>query len=94
VAHATRSHRCHYNPKDRDGWPVACESGVLPFVQVQATDAEHAQRVAHAVTQCPIASVERLEPNDVFGELLDTAASKALPRRFTGEPVTAFGAFA
>lgn len=94
MTHSTRSYRCHYNPKDRDGWPVACESGVLPFVQVQATDAEHAQRVAYAVTQCPISGVERQEPADTHDELLDVAARKALPRRFTGEPITAFGAFA
>lgn len=59
-----RSYRCHYTPKDRDGWPLPCESGVLPFVQVQATDAEAAQRAAFALTGCSIAEVQRLEPNE------------------------------
>jgi hypothetical protein len=57
----TRSYRCHYAPLDRDGFPVASESGLLPFVQVKATSAELAQRAAHATTGCPICFVERLE---------------------------------
>lgn len=61
---APRSYRCHYTPKDRDGWPVPSDTGVLPFVQVQATDAEAAQRAAYALTGCSINSVERIEPRD------------------------------
>jgi hypothetical protein len=57
-----RSYRCHYTPKDRHGWPVPCETGVLPFIQVQAPDAEAAQRAAWSLTGCAINSVERLEP--------------------------------
>ena len=57
----TRSYRCHYTPLDRDGFPAPSETGVLPFVQVQATDAEAAQRIAYALKCCPIANVERLE---------------------------------
>lgn len=86
----TRSYRCHYHPKDRDSWPVPCETGVLPFVQVKAANAEAAQRQAHIVTGCPISNVERLEVD----ELLERVANKASPRRFTGEPITAFGALA
>lgn len=56
-----RSYRCSYTPLDRDGFPVPCESGVLPFVQLQANDAEQAQRLAHALTGCPIDEVQRLE---------------------------------
>lgn len=57
----SRSYRCSYHPKDNFGSPVAAESGVLPFVQVKAPNAEQAQRAAFHVTGCPIASVERLE---------------------------------
>lgn len=56
-----RRYRAYYAPLDRDRFPVPCDTGVLPFVQVQANDAEAAQRAAHALTGCPIASVERLE---------------------------------
>ena len=56
-----RSYRCHYHPKDRNGYPAACDTGVLPFVQVKARDAEHAQRVAHDLTGCSISNVERLD---------------------------------
>ena len=58
---STRSYRCSYSPLDRDGFPVPTDTGVLPFVQVQATDAEQAQRIAHAMTNAPIAEVQRLE---------------------------------
>lgn len=56
-----RSYRCSYVPKDRDGWPIASETGVLPFVQVKATSAEAAQISAHALTGCAVAHVERLD---------------------------------
>jgi hypothetical protein len=59
--HNPRSYRCHYHPKDRNGYPAACDTGVLPFVQVKARDAEHAQRVAHQLTGCSISNVERLD---------------------------------
>lgn len=57
----TRSYRCSYHPKDRGGFPVQADSGVLPFIQLKAANAEDAQRKAHAVTGCAVASVERLE---------------------------------
>ncbi|WP_428421927.1 hypothetical protein [Methylibium sp.] len=56
-----RSYRCYFTPLDRNGIPVACDTGVLPFVQVQAPNAEHAQRAARALTGCPIHTAERLE---------------------------------
>ncbi|HWH75063.1 MAG TPA: hypothetical protein VNV16_12450 [Methylibium sp.] len=59
-----RSYRCHYTPKDRNGYPVPSDTGVLPFVQVRAANAEEAQRAAYALTGCPIASVERIEPRE------------------------------
>jgi hypothetical protein len=58
-----RSYRCHYHPQDRDGWPLPNESGVLPFVQLQATSAEDAQRKAHHTTGCAIAEVMRIDPD-------------------------------
>jgi len=57
----TRSYRCTYHPNDPNGYPVPAETGVLPFVQVRALNAEAAQRAAHHVTGCAIASVERVE---------------------------------
>lgn len=59
--HATRSYRCHYTPLDRDGFPVPSDSGLLPFVQVKAANAEHALRAAFATIRCPISHVERLD---------------------------------
>lgn len=61
AAAARRSYRCTYTPLDRDGWPVASESGVLPSVRVQAASAEQARIAAHAVVRCPICDVERLD---------------------------------
>lgn len=56
-----RSYRCNYHPKAPGGYPVPADTGVLPFVQLKAPNAEAAQRAAHAVTGCAIDSVERLE---------------------------------
>lgn len=60
-----RSYRCTYTPLDRDGYPVASETGVLPAVQVRAASAEDAQRLAHATVGCPIVQVDRLELSEV-----------------------------
>lgn len=57
----SRPYRAFYTPLDRDGWPVPSETGVLPYVDLKATDAEHAQRKAHERTKCPIDRVERIE---------------------------------
>jgi hypothetical protein len=57
----SRSYRCHYTPLDRNGLPVLSDPGLLPFVQLKATNAEHAHRVAFAAVGCPISYVERLE---------------------------------
>lgn len=54
-----QTYRAYYTPRDSYGYPVATETGVLPFVQIQANDAEHAQRAAHHVTGCSIDLVER-----------------------------------
>jgi hypothetical protein len=62
-----RSYRCTYTPLDRDGFPVACDTGVLPFVQVKAATAEDAQRAAHALVGSPITEVQRLEPEGHAG---------------------------
>lgn len=83
-----RSYRCHYTPVDWDRVPVPSESGVLPFIQLKAADAEQAQRAAHALTGCPIAEVQRLDPIDftpptdsVFAVLAD-AYDRAQAGRF------------
>lgn len=56
-----RSYRCTYSPLDRDGAPALNDTGVLPHLQVQARNAEDAQRVAFAILKAPIVQVERLE---------------------------------
>ena len=55
------SYRCFFVPKDHFGHLTPYESGVLPFIQVKASSAEVATRVAHHVTGCPVSSVERIE---------------------------------
>lgn len=61
TAKAARSYRCHYHPQDGSGFPMPADTGVLPFVQVQASSAEDALRKAHAVTGCAVATAERME---------------------------------
>ena len=58
---AHRSYRCSYHPKDLNGHPTTSDTGVLPFVQLKARDAEDAQRKAFHLTGSPIAGVERIE---------------------------------
>jgi hypothetical protein len=54
--HATTSYRAYLRPAGTDA-----DTGVLPFIQLKAVNAEHALRVAHAVTGAPVDSVERLD---------------------------------
>lgn len=54
---APRSYRCHYHPRPDE----PTESGVLPYLQVQAADAEKAAQMAFATVGKPIARVERIE---------------------------------
>lgn len=56
-----RSYRATYHPKDRNGHPVASETGVLPYIQLKAANADDARRLAEATTGCVIANVERIE---------------------------------
>lgn len=56
-----RSYRCNYYPKGPGGYPVPADTGVLPYIQLKAPNAETAQRAAHHVTGCAIDSVERVE---------------------------------
>lgn len=46
---------------------------------------------AAQLISCPISSVEH---QNFPSEVLAVAEMKALPRRFTGEPITGFGALA
>lgn len=52
-----RSYRCYYYPRHDEPAHV----GVLPFVQLKASDADSAQRLAQHVTARPVAIVERRE---------------------------------
>lgn len=56
-----RSYRCFYTPRDKRGYPLAPDIGILPFVQLRAGNAELAQRAAHHITGCPVADVQRIE---------------------------------
>ena len=57
-----RSYRCTFTPVDRFGAPISTESGVLPWLQLQASNAEQAARLAHASVGAPIVQVERIDP--------------------------------
>jgi hypothetical protein len=61
---SARSYRCSYHPKDLNGYPIAADSGVLPTIQLKASNAEHAQRAAFALTGCVVANVERLDASE------------------------------
>lgn len=63
-----RTYQCTYQPLDRDGIPVPCETGVKPYLVLMAPDAEAAHRLAHDRTKCPIVGVERIEPQDPRNE--------------------------
>ncbi len=56
-----KSYRCYYTPKGPFGNLAPSDAGLMPYVQVQANNAEGAQRAAHHVTGCPIAEAERLD---------------------------------
>ena len=84
-----RRYRAFYAPKDGGGYPVPTDSGVLPFVQIQASDAESAQRAAFALTGCSIAEVQRLDdtdylpkPDERTRDLLAAAHRRAQAARF------------
>jgi len=85
-----RRYRAFYAPKDSNGYPVATDTGVLPFVQVQAADAEAAQRAAFALTGCSIADVQRIDdtdylpkPDERTRELLAAVHRRAQAARFS-----------
>ena len=55
---SSRSYRCYYHPRPDE----PAESGVLPFIQVQAANAEQAAKLAFTAVGKTIDRVERLEP--------------------------------
>ena len=59
--HPTARYRAYDHPPPAAANPSPSDTGVLPYVQFQAANAEHAHRVAHALTGCPIDEVQRLE---------------------------------
>lgn len=101
---ATSSYCCYYHPRP----DAPAESGVLPSIRLQATDADAAARLAYATLNLPIDRVERIEPvldrraanagqpptDDALRNLLVRRSLAQDPRRFTGEPITGFGALA
>ncbi|MGV8823991.1 hypothetical protein [Methylibium petroleiphilum] len=97
-----RSYVCHYHPN-----PMApAETGVLPSIRLKAADADAAARLAFATLGMPIDRVERIEPaidrraandgqspaEDSQRNLLVRRGLAQSPRRFSGEPITGFGA--
>jgi hypothetical protein len=59
-----RTYRCTFQPLDRDGYPVPCETGVMPYLVLMARDAEAAQRLAFDRCKAPIVGVDRIDPVD------------------------------
>jgi hypothetical protein len=57
----TQRYRCTFHPQTTDGYAVQSESGVLPYRDVEAVDAEAAARLAHQRTGCAIVETMRLE---------------------------------
>lgn len=72
----TRSYRCTFSPIDRFGVPIGTESGVLPWLQLRAEDAEQAARLAHASVGAPIVHVERIEPTQADLAALERALAR------------------
>jgi hypothetical protein len=58
---SSQRYRCTYSPLDINGYSLASESGVLPFIDVHAESAEHAARLAHSNKGAPIVDVMRLD---------------------------------
>lgn len=72
----SRSYRCTFTPIDRFGVPINTESGVLPWLQLRAKDAEQAARMAHASVGAPIVQVERIEPTAADLVAIDRAIAR------------------
>lgn len=54
-------YRCYHTEKTTFGEHVVSDTGVNPFVDVDATSGEEAARIAHKQTGCPIAETIRLD---------------------------------
>lgn len=61
----TRSYHCTYFPKDRQGNAQPCDTGALPSIRVRALNANQAELLASATVHGLVASVERLETDEV-----------------------------
>lgn len=78
MSSVSRSYRCYYHPRP----DAPAESGVLPFLQLKAADADHAMRSAHAVLGLPIDRAERIEPSAEIVAALETIrTADSLPKR-------------
>lgn len=56
------NYRCYYAPTGPFGFVATPDNGILPFVDLQAPDAETAQRKAFALKSAPIVEAFRLDP--------------------------------
>lgn len=61
MSDTTRSYRCTYFPKDKQGVPQPCDSGALPSIQVRASNANAAELLAGATVNGLVAHVERID---------------------------------
>jgi hypothetical protein len=61
----TRRYRCQFAPATPEGLAHPIDAGILPFVDVDAPDAESAQRQAHIKTGKPIVDATRIEVTTV-----------------------------
>lgn len=56
-----RRYRCCYTPRDAFGHVNPSDTGVAPFVQFLAANAEQALDIAQQVTGCPVIDATRIE---------------------------------
>lgn len=61
----TRSYRCSYFPKDKQGIAQPCDTGALPSIRVQAVNANQAELLAGATVNGLVACVERIDSGEV-----------------------------
>ena len=58
---ATRSYRCFFVPRDGFGRLAPPDTGIHPFVQLKAANAEAALTSAQHITGCPVIEAVRIE---------------------------------
>jgi len=78
----TRRYRCEFAPATPEGLAHPLDAGILPFVEVEAHNAEAAQRLAHLKTGKPIVGAMRIEA-------LPAPRTKRTPKSLANAPKAA-----